>query len=288
MDRILVATDFSTRSDRALRRATLIARRVGASLVLAHVVDADRPQKLVAADRMAASAALDDIAQTLRDDGISSDPIVKVDDVHSGILVAADEAGAGLIVVGPHRSRLRDAFIGTIVERVLRQTTLPVLVAVDTPSASYARTLLALDFDEASKAAGRAALGYGIFERTQVVVMHAFDTPAKGMMGRSMETPRAIGDYVDGEGRVAAERVEALVSELGLPASEHRVVAMTGSPARSILEAAQNEDAHLIVMGTNQRKGFERLLIGSVAQEVIRDAHRDLLIVPTDTAGASG
>jgi nucleotide-binding universal stress UspA family protein len=37
MDRILVATDFSTRSDRALRRATLIARRTGAALTLLHV-----------------------------------------------------------------------------------------------------------------------------------------------------------------------------------------------------------------------------------------------------------
>ncbi|HEU6442162.1 MAG TPA: universal stress protein, partial [Microvirga sp.] len=47
MRTILVATDFSTRSDRALRRATLLARHVSARLVLIHVVDDDRPVRLV-------------------------------------------------------------------------------------------------------------------------------------------------------------------------------------------------------------------------------------------------
>ena len=51
MQKILVATDFSTRSDRALMRATLIARQTKAELILVHVVDADQPKRLVAADR---------------------------------------------------------------------------------------------------------------------------------------------------------------------------------------------------------------------------------------------
>src|SRR5690349_25051655 len=44
--RSLVATDFSTRSDRALLRATLVANRVGAALTLVHVVDADQPHRM--------------------------------------------------------------------------------------------------------------------------------------------------------------------------------------------------------------------------------------------------
>lgn len=283
MDRILVATDFSTRSDRALRRATLIARRVGAALSLVHVVDADQPERLIASDRDAALSLLADTAQTLRgDDGIASDPLVEVDDVHNGILTAADKVGADLIILGPHRSRLRDVFIGTTVERVVRRSRRPLLVAVQPPSAPYERTLLALDFDEASRSAGRAALAMGIFEHTEVIIMHAFDAPAEGMMRRAFDTAEAIDDYVAVERRDAVERLQRLVAELGLPPSDRRVVTITGSPARSILESARGEDSHLIVLGTNQRKGFERLLIGSVTEDVIRDANRDVLIVPVD------
>lgn len=283
MDRILVATDFSTRSDRALRRATLIARQVGASLTLVHVVDADRLERLVNAERDAASSILEESVRTLADsDGIAADPLMMIGDVHAGILEAADQVDAELIIVGPHRSRLRDVFVGTTAERVVRRSRRPLLVAVQPPSAPYQRTLLALDFDEASKAAGRAAVDMGVFEHTHVTVMHAFDAPAEAMMRRTMEQADVIDNYVEAEREQATGRLRELAAELGLTPSGQRVVAIVGTPARTILETAQSEDAHLIVMGTSQRKGFERLLIGSVTENVIRDAHRDILIVPTD------
>jgi nucleotide-binding universal stress UspA family protein len=112
--------------------------------------------------------------------------------------------------------------------------------------------------------------------------MHAFDTPAEGMLRRAIDSTGAIDDYVASEREIAVARLHELVRDLGLPATEQRVKAINGSPARSILESARSEDAHLIVVGTNQRKGFERLLIGSVTEDVIRDAHRDILIVPID------
>ena len=152
MNRLLVATDFSSRSDRALRRASLIAGRTGASLTLAHVIDSDWPARLAESDQSAASAMLGDIAASLgSEDGIEADWLVKVDDVHAGILAAADEIAADLIVIGPHRSRLRDVFVGTTAERVIRRTTRPVLVAAETPSAQYRKTLLAMNYVERSK-----------------------------------------------------------------------------------------------------------------------------------------
>lgn len=261
----------------------MVARQVGASLTLLHIIDADQPARLVDADRAEAAALLRETAETLRTgDGIDAQAMVEVDDVHSGILDAAEKVGAELIVLGPHRRRLRDIFIGTTVERVVRRSRLPLLVAAQPPTAPYDRTILALDFDEASKSAARAALAMGIFEHTEVIVMHAFDAPAERMLRRSLDVADAVDDHVEGERRLAAESLKELVGELGLPPTHHRVAAMIGTPARSIHECALNEDAHLIVLGTNQRKGFERLLIGSVTEDVIRDQHRDVLIVPID------
>ena len=285
MKRILVATDFSTRSDRALRRAVLVARRAEASLILVHVVDGDRSERLVASERREALSLLAEAADTLSSsDGIEAEPMVVVDDVHSGILDSADRSGAGLIVLGPHRRRARDVFIGTIVDRVVRRSRLPLLVAVQPPVSPYERTLLALDFDAASKSAGQAAVKMGIFADTDVVVMHAFDTPAEGMSRRSLQARDAIEEYVATERARAVERLDELVRELGLPPGGRRVAAINGTEARTILESATSEDAQLIVLGTNQRKGFERLLIGSVTESLIRDAHRDVLIIPVDEA----
>jgi nucleotide-binding universal stress UspA family protein len=281
MDRLLVATDFSPRSDRALRRASLLARKLGSALTLVHVVDAEQPERLVAADRTAASELLDEMTATLRDgDGIDAGWILTEDDVVSGILRAAGDISAELVVIGPNRKRLRDIFTGTTAERVVQQSGYPILVAVDTPSGDYRKTLLALDFDEASKAAGRAALAMGVFDQTEVVVMHAFDAPAQGLMRRAMMDAQDIDDYVDTEESAAAAKLRELRNELRLPRTEHSVVAMTGGPARTILESAQTGACDLIVIGATQRRGLERVLVGSVTADVIRDAHRDILIIP--------
>ena len=187
MNRLIVATDFSPRSDRAIRRSSLLAHKLGISLTLVHVIDADRPDEMIASDRAAASAMLEKHARTLQNnDGIDADWTLKVDDVHAGILAAADEISADLIIIGPHRSRIRDIFVGTTAERVVRRTTRALLIAVETPASHHRKALLALDFDDASKSAGREALAMGIFEHTEVVVMHAFDAMAEGMMKRSM------------------------------------------------------------------------------------------------------
>jgi nucleotide-binding universal stress UspA family protein len=283
MDRILVATDFSTRSDRALRRAMLIARRADAALTLLHVVDGDQAQRLIASEQADSWSLLRETAQTITtEDEISAEALVMVGDVDSAIIETAEEIDADLIVLGPHRRRTRDIFIGTIVERVLRRAQRPFLVAAEPPATQYRSTLLALDIDEASKAAARAALAMGVFDNMKVVVMHAFDTPAAGMMRRSLEAKETIDDYVEGERRDAIRQLQDLATEIGLPPARLQVAAINGTAARTILESAKSHDADLVVMGTNQRRGFERLLIGSVTEDVIREGNRDILVVPTE------
>ena len=180
--RILVATDFSVRSDRALRRASLIASKLDGRLTLAHIVEVDQPTTLIEANSAAAASRLEELARKCRDvDGIETDWLIHSDDVYTGILATAETATADLIVMGPHRARMTDVFVGTTVERVVRRSVRPLLVAVDAPTAHHRGTLLALDFDEASRFAARKALTMGVFDHTSVIVMHAFDAPAAGM-----------------------------------------------------------------------------------------------------------
>jgi nucleotide-binding universal stress UspA family protein len=281
--KLVVATDFSVRSDRALRRATVIARCLGSELTLVHVIDADLPDRLAAAERDAARAILGDIVEMLRtDDGIEARFRVLIDDVYSGILTAADEAEADLVIIGPNRRRWRDIFIGTTAERVVKKAARPVLVAVGQVTGPYRRTLLAVDFGEASKTAARQALAIGVFEQTEVVVMHAFEAPAEPLLKRALEPADAVAEYVAEEREEASAKLRELRAELDLPKTGQCVVASDGSPARTILQTALDTDCDLIVLGTSQPTGLERALIGSVAENVIRDAHRDIMIIPAD------
>ncbi len=63
---------------------------------------------------------------------------------------------------------------------------------------------------------------------------------------------------------------------------EHRLV--TGAPARAIVDLATQENVSLIVMPTHGRTGLMRLLMGSVAEEVVRKAPCPVLTVRAGTA----
>jgi nucleotide-binding universal stress UspA family protein len=65
-------------------------------------------------------------------------------------------------------------------------------------------------------------------------------------------------------------------------ACEHRL--MIGSPATAIIEMAQRENVELIVMATHGRTGLTRLLMGSVAEEVVRKAQCPVLTVKSAAA----
>jgi nucleotide-binding universal stress UspA family protein len=62
----------------------------------------------------------------------------------------------------------------------------------------------------------------------------------------------------------------------------------TGAPARAILQTAADIDADLLVVGTHKRTGVQKLMLGSVAEQVLRDAHCPVLVaMPKDYLGAS-
>ena len=281
MTRILVATDFSSRSDRALRRAMLLAAHSKAALTLVHVVDDDQPAHLVDRQQATARELLEDTARSIDTvDKVRTDTVVANGDPFEGILRVADEVGPDLIVVGPHRRQLLDIFVGTTAERTIRRSRHPILMANSVPAGSYERTLLAIAFDDASVAAAQAATRMRFLKGSAVTAIHLFDAPAAGLMKRAMEGSDAIDHYVRQEKMSAHADFDSFLSAAGLIGVERLVRPHGGSPAAGLLSHADELRADLVVLGTNQRSGLERAFLGSVAQDVLRDAKCDILVVP--------
>jgi nucleotide-binding universal stress UspA family protein len=100
------------------------------------------------------------------------------------------------------------------------------------------------------------------------VATTAADAPLEITGGASDDQP----DYLP----PLFERVDALAAEH----DRHvETVTVFGSPARSILEYAENEDVDAIVLGSHGRHGVERLLLGSVAETVTRRASVSVTVV---------
>lgn len=282
MERILVATDFSTRSDRAVRRAVLLAHKTGAAIRLLHIVDDDRPEYLVSVERSAADRALGELCRTIRDlDGLSCDYHLSLGDPLEGIVAAARTQNAGLLVIGPHRRQiLRDAFVGTTAERVIRQSQVPLLVANGSPLGPYRHVLAASDLSQPSADAvsilGRLALA----PDADLTLFRAIDVPEIGLMVRAQITSDEIKYQMERREKAASEELRAFGA--GLPVtSRHCIAAMAnGSTAFTILKASAETGADLIVIGTRGQIRLARLLLGSVTESVLRSATIDVLVVP--------
>lgn len=278
---IMVATDFSPRSDRALRRAIMLARQYDMPLRLVHVVDDDQPRYLIDAQSKAAQAVLGECAGTLdRIDGVRARAEVTAGDVFTALLAVAERIDPGLILLGPHRRRLKNAFVGTTAERTIARSRHPVLMVAGVPAAPYAKALIALDMDETSKAAARHMGTLPIVDRSALVALHVFDTPAEGMMKIGMTPADAIDHYVASEKRRADRAFHAMLEEIGIGSVARLLVPVNGRPAQSILDAARAVNAAPVIVGTSQKRGLKRFLLGSVAEEILAEADRDILVIP--------
>ena len=282
MKKILVATDFSTRSDRAVRRAILLAKKFEAAVSLVHVVDDDRPKRIVDAERESASMLLSEQARSLREiDGVDCSVSVALGTLSEEIIKAAEASMADVLVIGPHRHRaFQDVFVGTTAERTIRARRHPVLVASGVPASFYRHVLVAVDLSDCSRNALRAVKGLALDNHAAVSAIHVFDAPARSYMALASAGDHEVEDYLAREEARAAGELAVFMRDLEFVAARQVLKSNQSSTAHVICATAREVSADLIVVGTRGRTGIAKFLLGSVAEEVLHIADRDVLAVP--------
>lgn len=274
MTTIAVATDLSGRSAVALRRARLLAAETGSGLILVHVVDEDLPAALVERRMAEAREVLD--VETGTADGPPVRIVVEVGDVFSAVPEVAEKAGASLIVAGDHRRRrFRDLFRDTTVERLIRVSSLPVLIARTPAEAGYAHPLVAVESEEAAELL--KALELVSPKPSRLVAVHAHGAPAAGLMFYAGIDAGSISYYQRTHADRTRSRLARSFDDTGFPV-DIRVVDEV--PLEAIARIADAERCDLIVVSSHTRRGPVRGLLGSVSSSLIHDGHKDLMIVP--------
>ena len=139
------------------------------------------------------------------------------------------------------------------------------------------RIVLATDFSDAAEAAAAQAYVVARALAAEVVIVHV---AVEGMLyGETPFGREEIEKLYESQRAWARKTLDArLVSarEAGVPA---RVLLRTGTPAEEIVRVADEEHAAMIVIGTHGRGGLERMMLGSVADRVIRSATCPVLTV---------
>lgn len=274
ISKILAATDLSVRGDRALGRAMRLRRKFDAQLTVLHVVEDELPEPI--AKRRAEEAQALTEAQ-VRDLGSGADLGATLVEVGFGInydaiIRRAGELDVELTVLGTHReSPWRDLFLGSTIERVLRQGDTPILTVKTEPLADYGRVLVAVDFSIYSRRALEFATR--LVANGDFVVLHAYDLPFTGFLP---DVKVRHADLLQGEIR---EQMEALLRDVPEGPHKLRPEVRLGAPVPTVEAAVDEFHPDLLVVGTHGRTGVAHALLGSVAERLLRRPRCDILAV---------
>jgi nucleotide-binding universal stress UspA family protein len=236
--------------------------------------------------RAAECAYLDQLAQSAAaGQDVRSDVALLDGPVADALGEHACSSGVDLIVMSTHgRGALGRIWLGSVAAALIRQAPVPLLLvrphealtkASDEPV--FRHVLVALDGSPLAEQAIEPAVRLGTLMQASYTLLQVLDP----LLVEHTHPPYAAGldpRLVAEVEATATAYLECLARRLRARSLEVQTSLVVGLPALAIREYAQRHDVDLIAMATHGRGGVSRLLLGSVADALVRQADVPLLL----------
>ena len=289
MMRLLVATDLLPKSEFAIDRAGLLADELDAELSLLHVVSPVSSERVLEQSlQMAIARMKSRVRSPLWRARTTPDVVVRAGNPARVVLDTIAREEPDLLIVGPHERRgVVDALQGTIIEKVVSARRCPVLVVQQSASSNYRNVLLALDVAAGSRAAVRAAERFVLRDGAKAAAIHACASPDHAVLHLPGTEVAAVALPTDCSPRKASAILRELLEQESADPKRYELIVANGNPLPTIMRAIETRGPDLLVLGTRGDGRMRRVVLGSVANQVLKLAPCDMLIVPHGTSGAS-
>jgi len=279
--RILVGIDVFEKSDNVLKRALTIARENEAELFIVHAVETpwlSLPSyfgsKELDVDIKGITKTIEKKLKALnRDKKIPYFIYVKEDDADDLLLCAAKWSKADMMVLGVHsKTKSRKRFLGSIVQKVVHQSHIPVLVVKNNVTRAYKNIVAPTDFQIQSKES--ILFAKNVFPTLKINIVNAFQTVY------AMEAPYAtMGPEISEYNNVALpstkKEMKKFIKEVSVEKGE--VIDDELDSKAALIKYMKKGSYDLVVVGSRGTSGFKALL-GSVATYILRETTSDVLI----------
>ena len=294
---ILVPLDGSELAERALSVGAALAGKAGASL---HLVSVQEPLTSLpfAAELPATALEIQDVWRRQLSEYLTSAVFIAqaggAPAVRSGVLdgLAAQKLAEyiltesiGLVVMTTHgRGGLKRLWLGSVADRLLRTAGVPMLLLHPgaTPErTSFRRVLVALDGDIEQEVVD-AALGIlELMPEAALMLTRVVEPPIPGLTRLAVQPAPFGSDWTERHEVEARSYLARLAERLRSPGRSIDTQVLVGRPVPDqLLALAHAIGADLVVLGTHGARGVERVLLGSVADKVIRMSDLPLLVAP--------
>ena len=307
-DKVLVPLDGSGFAETALPTALTLARRVDATV---HLVTVREPLPSYARLEWdeeihgAAERYLEAVVERLGTSGVNATYRVLTGPVADTLVDHGEEVGADVAVMTTHgRGPLSRVWLGSVADAFVRHASYPILLlrpedggeseedtlpgALPTSgpratgpveaAAPFRRVLVPLDGSELAESVLEPVLDITGTEGVEYVLLrmvpYPHDVASPYLPDTIQHNVEELEAWQAEAGRYLDEVADRLPGEL-----EVRSLVMVGSQAAmGIRNVAQDEEIDLVAMATHGRGGLSRMLLGSVADKVIRSSHTPLLL----------
>jgi nucleotide-binding universal stress UspA family protein len=289
---IVCGTDFSAIATEAVDIAAALARRLETRLLLVHV---DQLGGVLAANPITLEAAIsqarvemDDEVKRLRDGGTEVEEKFTSGSPFDELVTLATKSKARLIVVGAIGHGLaRRLLLGSVAERTAEASPVPTLVV--RPKSTLAawiegkhvlKLLVGYDFSAASDAALGWVNELGKIGKLETTVLYTNWPPDEARrLGYEGPLPLAANPE-----EIQKNLERDLKKRIARFLSKQKVTVIVepgwGTPEGYLFEMASRKKIDLMVVGTHQRRGFGRVLLGSVSRAVLHRAKLSVAVVP--------
>jgi universal stress protein E len=211
---------------------------------------------------------LDKVVKTLDDKKVSySQPIIDSGSPVDKILKTANEQNANLILVCSGNKAENEEFkLGTTAEKLIQLSDVPVWVAKSDKRTEIEEILCPIDFSDPAKRALRNAILLSNNFEAKLHILGVFEpfftASPRIEIDQKLENEKLQKQF--------QQEMHKFLSEFNLKGVNHSIEIQEGIPHEKILESIQKNGISLLVMGTNGRSGFSRIIMGSVTEKVIR------------------
>lgn len=137
------------------------------------------------------------------------------------------------------------------------------------------RILTAVDFSETSDKAFDYALSLARVFEAEVLALHVLEEPI-------LYAPTTAQPYRDAFERTMQGKLDEVVNRHSSEGVRVTPMMIPGAPFLEIIQLAEKENCDLIVLGTHGHGPIQNMLLGSVAEKVVRKARRPVLVIRPD------
>ncbi len=266
MKRILVPIDFSEQSEQAVKIAAQIAKKSNGKIFLLHMLNlpSDQTDMDPAADASSAAKLLylskihekfDDLKEAAYLQGIEISEEVRFHKTFVGIMNYSKELNCDLIVMGSQgNTGLKEMFIGSNTEKVVRNSEIPVLVVKKGIDLNQCKKLVfASDFSDEVKPS------FGRFLKFAT----KFNAEIDLLFVNTVHNFESTHD--------TSKRLHEFVANFEMPAYTLNIFNDT-SVERGILNFAKDSNADIIALNTHQRRGLSSMFNDSISADLVNHA----------------